>query len=75
MKTMNAKQKCIFKIGVVIGNIESDGCSSIGLAETSSVYNIYAQFSSKRAGYHSVIFNLFGTELIVIIITVMGVYI
>jgi hypothetical protein len=73
-------KKCTFQTGVVIklidetlGNTESDGRSSIGLAETSSVYNIYSEFSSRRARYLSVIFNLLGTELIVIIIMVTGI--
>jgi hypothetical protein len=48
MKTKNAKLKHIFKIGVVkmidevLDNTESEGRSSIGLAEA---FNIYDEFS------------------------------
>jgi hypothetical protein len=51
MKTMNAKLKHIFKIGVVkmideiLYNTESEGRSSIGLAET---FNIYDEFPESR---------------------------
>jgi len=48
MKTKNAKRKRIFKIGVVklideiLDNTESEGRSSIGLAQT---FNICDEFS------------------------------
>jgi hypothetical protein len=51
MKTMNAKLKHNFKIGVVkmideiLDNTESKGRSSIGLTET---FNIYDEFSENR---------------------------
>jgi hypothetical protein len=52
VKTMNAKQKHMFKTGIVklideiLDNTESDGRSSFGLAEMSSVYSTTSTLNS-----------------------------
>jgi hypothetical protein len=74
MKTKNAKQKCIFKIGVVnlideiLDNTESDD-HPLGWRKRQITISTVNSLQEERN--ISVIFNLLGTELIMMIIIIM----